>query len=76
MDDLIIGFELKRNGQAKIAIDGDVRELLAGVLTMTKSIYQQIQLNSGEDSAEWFLQQIGRAMVITDHPLYKEVREE
>lgn len=75
MDDPIIEFELKRNGEARICLDGDVQELLAGVLTMTKSVYQQIQLNSGESTAEWFLQQMGKAMVCPDHPLYKEVRE-
>lgn len=76
MDDLIIAFELKRDGQARISIDGDVQELLAGVLTMTKSIYQQILLNSGEDTADWFLVAIAKAMVCPDDPLYKEVREE
>ena len=74
MDELIISFELKRDGQAKICIDGDVQELLAGVLTMTKSIYQNILLND-ETGAEWFLQQIAKAMVCPDHPLYEEVRE-
>lgn len=74
MADYIIDFKVKKNGQARINVDGTPEEVLAGVLTMTKSLYQQIQLNDEED-AEWFLEQIGKAMVCPDHPLYKEVRE-
>ena len=74
MDDSILTFELKKNGQAKICVDGDIQELLAGVLTVTKSVYHSIHINDAA-GAEWFLQQMGKAMVCPDHPLYKEVRE-
>ena len=74
MGDSILNFELKKNGQAKICVDGDIQSLLAGVLTMTKSVYQSILLNDAA-GAEWFLQQMGKALVCPDHPLYKEVRE-
>ena len=75
MDDIIIAFELKKDGQAKISVDGNIQELLAGVLTMTKSVYQSILHNSGEAVAAWFLRQMGKAMVCPEFPLYKEVRE-
>ena len=74
MVDYIIDFKLKKNGQARIYVDGHPEDLLAGVLTMTKSLYQNLLLNDEKD-AEWFLEQMGRAMVCPDHPLYKEVRE-
>ena len=74
MANRIIAFELMKNGQCKISVDGSSDELIAGVLTMTKSVYQSILLND-EAMAEWFLQQMGKAMVCPDHPLYKEVRE-
>ena len=74
MADYIIDFQVKKNGQGRINVDGNPEELLTGILTMTKSLYQQIRLIDEED-AEWFLEQIGKAMVCPDHPLYKEVRE-
>lgn len=74
MSDLLIEFEMKKNGKGRISVDGNVPELLAGVLVMIKDIYQSILLNGDEKDAEWFLQQIGNAMVCPDHNLYEEVR--
>ena len=75
MNNRILSFEVKKNGQARISVDGNIPDLLAGTLTMVKSIYQTILLNDGEAEAEWFLEQMGKALVCPDHPLYKEVRE-
>lgn len=72
---MIINFELKETGEAKVEIDGNIPDLLAGVLTLIKSIYHQILLNDDEAGAEWFLQEMGKALVCPDHPLYTEVRE-
>lgn len=74
MDNMIIQFELKKNGQARMRVDGDCAELLAGVLTLIKSIYLQTLLNCGETEAAFFLEQIGKAMNCPGHPFYEEVR--
>jgi hypothetical protein len=75
MNKPIIDFKVKKNGKAKICIDGDVKELYAAVLVLIKSLHHNILLNIDEAEAEHFLQQIGKAMVDPDYPLYKEVRE-
>ena len=71
----LILFELKKNGRGRICIDGSVPDLLAGTLTMVKDIYQQILLNDCEANAEWFLRQLGEAMLNPENPLYEEVRQ-
>lgn len=71
----LIEFSLKCNGDAKVNFYGDATELLAGTLVMIHCVYNHIFLNGSKADAEWFLEQIGRAMVCPDHPLYKEVRE-
>lgn len=71
----LILFELYKNGRGSIDIDGNAPDMLAGVLTMVKDIYQSMQLNSDEFTAEWFLQQIGEAMLHPENPLYEEVRK-
>lgn len=75
MPNRIIKFEVKKNGQSKICIDGDVKELYACVLVLIKSLHHNILLNFGDDEAEYFMRHIGAAMVDPDCPLYKEVRE-
>ena len=75
MDDYIIQFELLKNGQARICLDGDVAELLAGTLTLIKCAHHQILLTGDEHGAAFFLEQLGLAMTIVGHPLYEEVRE-
>lgn len=75
MDDFIIHFELLRNGQARICLDGDVQEILAGTLTLIKCAHHQILLSGDEPGAAFFLEQIGMAMNLPGHPLYEEVRE-
>ena len=74
MNNIIIQFTLKKNGQARMRVDGDCAELLAGVLTLIKSIYIQTLLNCGETEAAFFLEQIGKAMNCPGDPLYEEVR--
>lgn len=74
MNDIIIQFTLKKNGPSRMRFDGDCAELLAGVLTLIKSIYLQTLLNCGETEAAFFLEQIGKAMNCPGHPLYEEVR--
>ena len=74
MNNFIIKFALTKKGQAKMCADGDCVELLAGVLTLIKSIYLQTLLNHGETEATLFLEQIGKAMNYPEHPLYEEVR--
>ena len=74
MGNLLLKFELKKNGKARIHVDGTTTKLLAGVLTLIKSLYQQVLCNDKAD-AEWFLVQIAAAMVDPESPLYKEVRE-
>jgi hypothetical protein len=74
MNNYILQFALKKNGQAKICVDGDCAELLACVLTLIKSIYLQTLLNHGETEANLFLEQIGKAMNCPVDPLYEEVR--
>lgn len=74
MGDLLLKFELKKNGKARLHVDGDPPELLAGVLTMIKSLYQQILVIDKAD-AEWFLVNIAAAIVDPECPLYEEVRE-
>ena len=75
MNNRILAFEVKKNGQARISVDGNIPDLLAGTLTMVKSIYQTILLNDDEAAAEWFLEEMGKALVCPDNPFYKEVRE-
>lgn len=75
MDDYIIQFELLKNGQAQICLDGDVAELLAGTLTLIKCAHHQILLSGDERGAAFFLEQLGLAMNLVGHPLYEEVRE-
>lgn len=75
MDDFIIQFELLKNVQASICLDGDVPELLAGALTLIKCIHTQILLTGDKSGAAFFLEQINMAMNLPGHPLYEEVRE-
>ena len=75
MADYIIKLNLKKNGKGSLAIDGNVPDLLAGVLTMVKSIHEDILLNSGETAANWFLEHLGEALTNPGSPLYEEVRE-
>ena len=70
----LILFDLKKNGRCRISIDGSVPDLLAGVLSLAKSIYHQILINGDEAGAEWFLKELGEAMINPDSPLYEEVR--
>ena len=75
MNKPMIDFKIKKNGNAKICVNGDVKELYAAVLVLIKSLHHNILLNIDESEAERFLQKIGEAMVDPDCPLYKEVRE-
>ena len=75
MVDYIIDFKLKKDGQGELAIDGNVPDLLACVLTMVKSIRDDILLNSGETAANWFLEHLGEALTNPGSPLFEEVRE-
>ena len=75
MANRIIKFEVKKNGQTKIRVDGNVKDLYAAALVLIKSLHHNILLNIDESEAERFLQKIGEAMVDPDCPLYKEVRE-
>lgn len=72
----LIEFRLNRNGDADaLNFNGEVAELLAGTLTMIRFMYHHIYLNGSKADAEWFHENMGRAMVCPDHPLYKEVWE-
>lgn len=75
MSKYVIDFKLKKNGHGSLAIDGNVPDLLVGVLTMVKSIRDDILLNSGETAANWFLEHLGEALTNPGSPLYEEVRE-
>lgn len=75
MANRIIKFEVKKNGQAKICVDGTTAELCTAVLVLIRSLHHNILLNLGEADAEKLLQQIGKAIVDPDHPMYKKVRE-
>ena len=75
MNKPLIVFKIKKNGKAKICVDGEVKDLYAAALVLIKSLHHNILLNIDESEAERFLQKIGEAMVDPDCPLYKEVRE-
>lgn len=76
MDKFIIKYQVKTTGEAKIEVDGNADELLAGVLTLIKSLYHNTRLNFNENTAKWFVGEIAQALSNPAHPLYEEVYKE
>lgn len=70
-----IEFKLEKDGRAEVNLDGNNHDLLIGTLMMVIGIRQSMQSTYGEDEAKWFLEQLGKALIDPEHPLYEEVRK-
>lgn len=76
MDKIIIKFELKQTGEARIEFDGDTSELYAAVMTLIKILYQNILIDLNETEAKLFVEQIAKTLTDPAHPLYEELYRE
>lgn len=72
MDRIIIKFEIKQTGETRIAVDGDTHELFASILTLIKSLYHNMMLNTNELAARAFVADIADVLINPINPLNKE----